>query len=88
MKTAKEILSEVTGIPEYRMDKEGGEYVTKVGALEAMELYADTKVKNFSSNSMLSDSLLAFNNELSRYADRLPDSVKIMWNEILASNVR
>lgn len=45
------------------------------------------EAKNISSSLLLSDSLLAFNNELSRYAERLPDSVKIMWNEIMANNV-
>ncbi len=41
MKTAKEILSELTGIHEYRMNDDKGEYVTKSGALEAMERYAE-----------------------------------------------
>lgn len=46
------------------------------------------EVKNISSNSVLSDSLLAFNNELARYQDRLPEELKVKWNELLASNVR
>jgi hypothetical protein len=41
MKTPSKILSELTGIPEYRILADDiGEYVTKRGALKAMEEYA------------------------------------------------
>jgi hypothetical protein len=40
MKTKEEILSEITGIPVYRIQADdGGEYITKKGALLAMEEY-------------------------------------------------
>lgn len=44
------------------------------------------KPRNDSSSRKISDSLMLFNNELSRYADRLPDNVKIMWNELLENS--
>ena len=40
MKTERKILSEIMGIPEYRLNDDNGEYVTKSGALKAMEEYA------------------------------------------------
>ncbi len=55
---------------------------------EYADKYHEAKVKNLSSNTVLSDSLFAFNNELVKYQDKLPDAVKIMWNDILANNVR
>lgn len=41
MKTKEEILSEVTGIPIYRLGDDRGEFITKSAALEAMKRYND-----------------------------------------------
>lgn len=60
----------------------------KVEAFVKGALWNETKGLKISSNLVLSDSLFAFNNELSRCQERLPDSLKIMWNDILANNVR
>ena len=62
----------------------------KNGLSALLDEYADTKVKNFSFNSVLSDSLFAFNTQLARYQERLPSELKVQWNELLekANNVR
>jgi|ERR1035437_1024581 uncharacterized membrane protein YcgQ (UPF0703/DUF1980 family) len=42
MKTKEKILSDLTGIPEYRLLRDDkGEYITKSAALKAMEEYAN-----------------------------------------------
>lgn len=44
--SAEEVLSEITGIPVYRIKcDDKGEYITKKGALQAMKKYASIKVK-------------------------------------------
>jgi len=44
-KTSSEILSEVTGIPEYRIKaNDNGEYITKEGALKALEIMKEQYV--------------------------------------------
>ena len=41
MKTKEKVLSEVSGIPEYRLTADDqGEYITKSGALIAMDVFA------------------------------------------------
>lgn len=41
MRTKEKVLSELSGIPEYRITAdEKGEYITKSGALKAMEVFA------------------------------------------------
>jgi hypothetical protein len=43
-KTAVRLLSELTGIPEYRLlANDNGEYITKAGCLQAMEEYHNLK---------------------------------------------
>ena len=42
MKTKEKVLSELSGIPEYRITADDkGEYITKSGALKAMEVFAN-----------------------------------------------
>ena len=41
MRTKEKVLSELSGIPEYRITADDkGEYITKSGALKAMEIFA------------------------------------------------
>ena len=45
MKTIRKILAEVSGIPEYRLGDDKGEYITKSCALEAIKIYGEELTK-------------------------------------------
>jgi len=66
-KTAEEILSEITGIPVYRIKHDDkGEFVTKSGALQAMREYA-SNVKGEVTDEEIEIKLL-------QIADEMPDA--------------